>query len=230
MVEKEQPLPQSLFGIIASFGVGGVIRALIYTLGGGVLFGILGYIAFLNGPGSTQSELGTFWRVVVATLMIPTYAILGGGGGLVLAIARTILNHTENVEILLNRFVNPLMALLVEKLSPDKGVPVDEYMGQLDEKIERLQYEKVSAFAGPTRWLYRVILRVFRRFAAKNLLSSIQSRGESLVTRIALERFIREGLVSFLREEFEDQIDLIRYGVYAILGVLAGYPIYLWFH
>lgn len=228
MLEKETSAPLGVFDIITSLGVGGLIKSVLYPLMGIPLFGIMGYVTFLNGPGATESETGMFMRIVFAILLIPSYAAAGGIGGFVLAITGTILSHADELESLLNRMVNPMMAMLVKRLSPDKGIPVDSYLQQLDDRITRLRGEKETGLRGPSHWLYGVILRIFRRFAAQRLLQNLQKRGESLVTNISLERFIREGLVSYLREEIEDQLYMIRYGILALLGVMSAFPLYLW--
>lgn len=218
----------SLFSLIARAGLGAIIRIILYPLFWGILLLIAGIYTYRLGPGAVP-DLHWAWDIPAMILIAPLYALAGITGGAILAVANTLYRQIDVVEGFLQGIIDPVMAEVLGRIPfGSQGMPRDAFRQSVDDKIEQVGREAESGQRGWIRGsLYRTTLRGFRFVVLGDFMESLEQQGEERVTATNVERFTRQKIVTFIKEAYQEQIDLIRYLIWGLWLVLLAIPVYL---
>lgn len=222
-----EPGSFSFMGLMSALGVTLVLRGVFMSVLGFVGFLILAFYTYGAGPGDPAEGWGWLGKILAGGSIFLFYPFFGALGGFLLTLAGGMIRRLGGMEQWILGWADPAMAEVVRRLAlGGEGVPLEAFPERLNDTIRRMEEEMARGDGGLTTGTRRNALRMFRWLVADDMVTRIKEGGESRVTAVTVEKYVRGRVVGWVREWMEEQVELVRYGVYFLWAVMAAFPIY----
>jgi hypothetical protein len=208
-------------------------RAAVFAVFLAVVFFVAGWVAYSGIAALLLSGANSGLRAVVALLVVVLYTCAGGVVGLIWGAASGIARKLARAEGLVHELTVSITSRILERVPfGHQGISTDEFIGYVDREINAAESPNagagVVASAGMIgRRILRRFLPIVRNLLAVHFVKDLQSKGDSMVTSAAVERFMREKMVGLASKFVRLKLYAIRKLAIVAAGVVIFIPVVL---
>jgi hypothetical protein len=215
-------------------------HALLDTLSRLVAYPLLGLFVFglgarwIHGGWIARQDLGGVWVVLEWLqwlLLLPVYALAGLLSGLLFAVARAVLTHTEDTEGLVAETVRWLIGG-IEGAWPASGktINVDEFRQlvrgflQRERNASRRAFGLFSLVGNVGRLFLRGVLLAVELLLIRDFLGELEEQNKSEVSVGDVVAYVQRRGVDAFAQPFKMQVRWLQVAALALATILLGIP------
>lgn len=176
-------------------------RAALFAVFIAVVFFVAGWIAYSGIAALLLPGANAALRAIVALLIILAYTCAGAVIGLSWGAASSIARKLSSAEQLIHQITASLTGRVLERIPfGQQGISTEQFIGYVDREINTPNTSNgkssIGASAGAiARGVLRRFLPLVRNLLVVHFVQDLNSKGETMVTSVAVERFTREKMV-----------------------------------